>query len=358
MMNLTIGRGELEYTRMFKNKIIYIFLSAAISVVLLWLLFSQIKTEDVVRTLQRIYVPALLAYMGIALIGAWLRAWRYKMLLRPRPISWGNMFLVTFIRNSLIDLLPARLGSLSYIYVLNKRLGFPFETATSSFVLAFFFDFLTLSPFLITAVIVVGLGTTSISTPALLLISLAFFVLTFAIVWKIIPLSRWVLKIYRRALIALKSEHKKFARLSVEKFQLTIDALSEIHQRKIYFPIFLLSLFIRLAKYISVYALFFSLLRSHGFTLEALSFWKFILGISGAELTSALPVKGLAGFGTWESAWALTFGLMNFDPRLAIVSGIGVHLLTNTFEYSLGIASILILAWPYLKKSRDKNDRL
>ncbi len=356
--NLTIARGELEYTRMFKSKIVYILLSAAVSVSLLWLLFSQIKTEDVIQTLQRIYVPALIAYMLIALIGAWLRAWRYKLFLKPQPISWGNMFLVTFVRNSLIDLLPARIGSLSYIYVLNKRLGFPFEIATSSFVLAFFFDFLTLSPFLITAVIVVGLGKTSVSTPALLLVSLAFFGLIFVMVWKIIPFSGWVLKVTSRALQALKVEEKKFGQLSVEKFKLTIDSLSEIHRRRIYFPIFFLSLFIRLAKYISVYALFFSLLRSQGFTLPELSFWKFILGISGAELTSALPVKGLAGFGTWESAWALTFGLMNFDSRLAIVSGIGVHLLTNIFEYSLGIASILILAWPYLRKTNKRNDPL
>jgi hypothetical protein len=46
---------------------------------------------------------------------------------------------------------------------------------------------------------------------------------------------------------------------------------------------------------------------------------------------------------------------MGFDPRLAIVSGIGVHLLTNLFEYSLGLASILILAWPYLRKSRKNS---
>jgi hypothetical protein len=343
---------------MSKNKIVYIFLSAAISIALFWLLFSQIKTEDIVQTISRIYLPALFTYMAVALLGAWLRAWRYKWLLKPQLISWGNILLVTFIRNSLIDLLPARLGSLSYIYVLNKRLNFSFEKATSTFVLAFFLDFLTLSPFLVAAVIAVGLGTTSISTPALLLISLAFFILIFLILWRIIPLSWSLLMTYQGILKALKSENKRLAKISVEKFRLTIESLSLINQRKIYFPIFILSLFIRLAKYISVYALFFSLLRSHGFSLHQLSFWKFILGISGAELTSALPVKGLAGFGTWESAWALTFRLMNFDPRLAIISGIGVHLLTNIFEYSLGIASILILAWPYLKKIRNKDDRL
>jgi uncharacterized membrane protein YbhN (UPF0104 family) len=355
---LTIGRGELEYTRVFKNRVVYILLSAAISAVLLWLLFSRVKTEDVVQTVSRIYIPAVFAYIAVALLGAWLRSWRYKLLLRPRTISWGNILMVTFIRNSLIDLFPARLGSLSYIYVLNKRLGFSFEAATSSFVLAFFLDFLTLSPFLVAAVVIVGLGATVISTPALLAVSLAFFLLIFFVLWRIVPLSRLVLATYRRLLRLWKGEERKFARVSVEKFGLTIDSLSEIVERKIYAPVVALSFLIRLAKYVSVYALFYSLLRSRGFSLEELSFWKFILGISGAELTSALPVKGLAGFGTWESAWALTFRLMNFDPALAIISGIGVHLLSNIFEYSLGVASILVLAWPYLKKTRHKHDRL
>jgi hypothetical protein len=67
-----------------------------------------------------------------------------------------------------------------------------------------------------------------------------------------------------------------------------------------------------------------------------------------------LPVKGIAGFGTWESAWAIAFQLMDFDQRLAILSGIGVHLLTNLFEYSLGIMSILILAFPLLKITRGQ----
>jgi glycosyltransferase 2 family protein len=63
-------------------------------------------------------------------------------------------------------------------------------------------------------------------------------------------------------------------------------------------------------------------------------------------LTSVLPVKGIGGFGTWESAWALTLRLMHFSPNLAVISGIGVHLITNFFEYFLGIISLLILYFP------------
>lgn len=343
---------------MLKNKLVYIMLSAAVSLVLLWFLFSQIQTEDIVSTLTHIYFPALFIYMAVALLGAWLRAWRYKWLLRPQAISWGNILLVTFIRNSLIDLLPARIGSLSFIYVLNKRLGYAFETATSTFVVAFILDFLTLSPFLVAAILAVGLGSDLISGPALLSVSLAFFGLIFLALWKIVPLARFLLKVYNRILILLRAQEKKFARLSLDKFELTIRSLSLIRQRPAFFPVFLLSLSIRLAKYGSVYLLFFGVLRSHGISLSDLSFWVFILGISGAELTTALPVKGLAGFGTWESAWALTFRLMGFDARLAILSGIAVHLITNIFEYALGIGSILVLAFPYLQRTRGQNDRL
>ncbi len=341
-----------------KNKFIYIVLSAVVTILLFWLLFSRIRAEDVMSTLSRIYVPGVLIYMAVALAGAWLRAWRYKWLLRPQPIGWGNILMVTFIRNSLIDLLPARLGSLSFIYVLNRRLSFAFEAAASTFVVAFVFDFLTLSPFLITALLAAGLGANAASTPALLAVSAVFLVAMGFLFWNIVPLSRLSLAIFRRLLNFFKADQKEFARLAVEKLELTIQSLAAIQQRKIFLPMLILSLFIRLAKYISIYFLFFALLRSHGFSLVDLSFWTFILGVSGAELSSALPIKGLAGFGTWESAWALTFGLMNFETRLAVVSGIGIHLITNVFEYSLGIASILVLAWPYLRKKRHEHDQI
>jgi len=333
-----------------KKKFFFVVLSLAVSVLLIGLLFSRIQTKDLTRTLANLHWPSLFAYIGISLFSAWLRAWRYKWLLQPRPISWGNMFLVTFIRNCFDDLLPARIGSLSYIYVLNKRLEFSFESAASTFVVAFVYDFLTLSPFLALAIFIVGLGTSAVSTPGLLASSLLFFLIIFIILWQIIPILRVLLRIYQFLLRLVKANNNKKARHSMAKLQMAVDSVAEIRKRRIDVPLFLLSLLIRLGKYASLYFLLFSLLRSHGFSLRDLSFWKTILGITGAEMTSALPIKGLADFGTWESAWAVAFLLMNFEAGLAVISGIGVHLITNLFEYGLGFLSILILAVPYLKR--------
>jgi uncharacterized protein (TIRG00374 family) len=326
-----------------KKKIISLFVSISISVLLIWFLFTKIEFKEFVQTFSRIYIPGLLGFMIIALIGATLRAWRYKWLLSPYPTTWRDVFLVTFIRNLFVDLFPARVGSLSYVYVLNKSLKYPFESASSSFVVAFILDFLTLSPFLAFAILAVGLGKTSISNTTLLAISFLFFLLVFVVFWKVTKISRIALKFYQWFLRVIKQDKKKWAEISTQKIHSTIDELNKIMERRIGWPLFVLSLGIRLSKYGSLFFLLYALLRSHGFSLESLSFSKTILGITGAELTSALPVKGIGGFGTWESAWALTLMLMGYEKRIAILSS-GVHLITNLFEYALGIGSILLLA--------------
>lgn len=334
------------------KRIIYLLLSLIISGILISLLLSQISTQDLIFTLKNLYWPSLLTYMLISLVGAIIRAWRYRLLLQPCQVSWLGIILVTFVKNSLIDLLPARLGSLSYIYLLNRRLGLAFEPVTSSFINAILLDFLTLSPFLVLAIFSVGLGVDPISSAAVLAIALIFFILVIAAFILIIPLMKWIFQIYTFFGLKSRLTTKKWFQKSMDKFKGTIEILQLTKGQSSSWLILLLSFFIRLAKYASLFFLLHSLLRSHGYNLGQLSFWRLILGTSGAELTSALPIKGIAGFGTWESAWALTFHLMGSEKQIAILSGLGVHFLTNLFEYSLGIASLFLLALPYYSLRR------
>jgi uncharacterized membrane protein YbhN (UPF0104 family) len=343
-------------TGMEKKKVFSLLISIVISAILIWFLLTKIELEDFIQTFSRIYIPGLLAFMIIALIGATLRAWRYKWLLLPNPISWRDVFLVTFIRNLFVDLFPARIGSLSYVYVLNRSLKYSFEAASSSFVVAFVLDFLTLSPFLVISILAVGLGKTSISNVTLLTISFLFFLLVFLIFWKVATIAAIALKAYQWFLHVIRQDKSKWAEASIQKIHLTIKELDRIKERRIGWRLFILSLGIRFAKYSSLFFLLYALLRSHGFSLESLSFSKTILGITGAELTSALPIKGIGGFGTWESAWALTLMLMGFEKRIAILSS-GVHLITNLFEYILGIVSILFLTIGRSKKNETKGIR-
>lgn len=340
-----------------RKKVLYLFLSLIISAALIYLLISQISTRELVYTLKNLYLPSLIIYMVISLTGALIRAWRYRLLLQPARVSWPGILLVTFVKNSLVDLLPARLGSLSYIYLLNRRLGLAFEPVTSSFIAAFLLDFLTLSPFLIAAILSVGLGVDAVASPTVLAVALLFFFLVILAFILIIPLARTIFQIYSFLGLKFKLAGKSWFHKSLEKFRGTIDVLQITRNHSSSWLILLLSFFIRLAKYSSLFFLLHSLLQIHGFSLSELSFWRLILGTSGAELTSALPVKGLAGFGTWESAWALTFRLMGTEKNIAILSGLGIHFITNLFEYSLGIISLFLLALPHFRPNQSRGEK-
>ena len=344
--------GAWEHTGVTFKRTPLILLSLVLSAFLLFVLFTRVRPADFIDMLTSVYLPALLVYMGVNLAATFFRAWRYRGLLRPVPISWGDILIVTLVRNSFDDLLPARIGSLSYLYVLTDRMEKPFENAASSFVIAFVFDFLTLAPFLIAAVLIVGFGTSGIPSGYFLAAAFLFLALFAVLAWKIADAAY----IFRRTAAALIAKTRWNGRPGVlrafEKWDRTDAILRQTRSRGDYPRVLILSLFIRLGKYLSLFALLYAVLRSRGVAYADLDFWKTVLGLTGAEMTSALPLKGLAGFGTWESAWAAALQLMRFDPSLAILSGLGIHLITNLFEYGLGLAGLAVLAF------RRKRDRI
>jgi len=336
-----------------KRRTAFLALSILLSVLFLAALLKKVRPSDFLDVLTSVYLPALLLYMVINLAAAVLRAWRYKRLLEPVRIGWFDLLLVTFIRNSFDDLLPARIGSLSYIYVLTGRLERPFENVASSFLVALVFDFLTLGPFLVLAVLAAGFGTEGIPAPAQLIAAAVFFLVFLLIIRNLVPLTRFIRNLVGRG-ARLKGKTGRAAEKAAGYLDRTIDSLRGTRERGIYPGLFVVSLLIRLGKYLSLFVLLYAVLRSQGVALGELNVWTTILGLTGAEMTSALPIKGLAGFGTWETAWAAALRWMKFDPRLAILSGLGIHLITNVFEYALGLSGIAILA---LRRKHDRISR-
>ena len=339
---------------MTRKNIVSAAISLFVSAFLLAFLFTKASVSDLARTLAGLFLPGLGIYLGISLIAVGLRAGRAKLLLAPRPINWKDIVLVTLIRNCLDDLLPARIGALSYVYVLNQRLGFPFDAAVSTFAVGIVYDFLTLGPFLIMAVLAAGAGASGISSSALLALAGGYLAATALVLWRIVPISRFLLRIFLALLKAFKADHGKRVTAFAEKIRTTITGLQAIRDRKIELLLLVQSLLIRLGKYASVYFLLGALLKSRGIPLSQIGFGRMILGVTAAEMTALLPIRGLAGFGTWESAWALAFGVMALPPELAVVSGLGIHLLTNIWEYGLGLLGILLIEIPLLRERRAR----
>ena len=88
---------------------------------------SDQERPNVFAALQSSILPLVFAYLALYLLALLLRARRYSLLLtmsgEEQVPSFKQMVLVTGIRNMVVDLLPARLGELGYVALLNKGLS-------------------------------------------------------------------------------------------------------------------------------------------------------------------------------------------------------------------------------------------
>ncbi|HEX5414387.1 MAG TPA: lysylphosphatidylglycerol synthase transmembrane domain-containing protein [Chloroflexota bacterium] len=86
-------------------------------------------------------LPALVAYFA----GVWLRAVRWRALLRPvAPLAVSRLFPIVVIGYMANDVLPARLGELVRAYVLGEQEGVPKTTTLATIVVERMFDGLAL----------------------------------------------------------------------------------------------------------------------------------------------------------------------------------------------------------------------
>jgi hypothetical protein len=147
------------------------------------------------------------------------------------------------------------------------------------------------------------------------------------------------------ALIRLKII-KKYQKINV--FFSNVHKYLELHSdKKERIIIFILSILIRLIKYIFVFVLFVAIMD---IAFDISVFAKFSFALAGTEMSTLLPVQGLGGFGTWELAFKFVFENMNVLAKGAeahhFISfaqvGIIIHIISQVWEYSIGILAFFI----------------
>jgi uncharacterized membrane protein YbhN (UPF0104 family) len=109
--------------------------------------------------------------------------------------------------------------------------------------------------------------------------------------------------------------------------------------------VFILSLAIRIIKYLFVFILFEGVVRI-GFSM--FSFAIFSFGLAGTELSSLLPIQGLGGFGTWELAFKFIFEMLKIPADNIKEAGFVIHITTQAWEYLIGLLAFVYL---FLKKN-------
>lgn len=315
--------------------------SILLSAGLVWWLLGDIGVGRVVATIRGAYLPGVLLGTAAFLAMVVARVIRYRVLLRAR-VGHGPLTLITLVRGMLADLLPARIGTLSYVYLVRTRAGVPLDDALSSFFLAFVLDVVAIAPLLLLALASVGFGISG----AGVLAALAVLLLAGSVagVFLLAP----ILRLAGRLVGAPGGGGSRPVWLdrAGETLESTAARVDEVRARGALLPAFGLSLLVRLTKFGAHWMFLQAVLVPLGVPWGEMSFLRSFLGVAGAELSAMLPISGLAAFGTWEAAWALGFTRLGLTQEQAILSGFATHVLSQVHDYGLGVLSLLLLMRP------------
>lgn len=343
---------DLKKSFNLKN-LLFLICSGLVTVWVFSYLFKSVSWQEVRELITGAFWKGLVLYFIHSVAMSIFRTWRYVILLdvsgfRPSKVS---LFLVTLVRNFFSDLLPARLGSLIYVAIVNTRLGVPFGAAASSFAIAFLYDIIAVIPLLALAAFVVASGMAEISQVTVVggcLVLLAIVV----VVLRMIPfmgdkVGSWMIQRF--------GEEKSLGKLGAS----FLSAATEMrHCRKsgLESRVFVLSVAVRLMKYGGMYWLLYAMLQPVGYALGDLSVAKIMIGLLMPEAAASLPISGIGGFGAYEFTWSLTFEMLGFPENLAKVTSISHHLVTQLYGWGLGGICLLILMLPRFKKPLQDAD--
>ena len=310
-------------------------ISLLVTCVIFWYLLSQIELTQLLDAAASMEPTYLLIFTILLLLGTVARAIRFWLLL-GRSVSVSLLILIVMSRNLFIDLLPARLGELSYVYLLTKRGGKATEDGLASVFLAILFDLIALAPLLLLAILMVGSGNNA-SRTLLATFAVMLGIVGFSVMRLVVPVGNWA-----TTQIAVNGSSSWFAK-TVKLTKRTVEALREVQHQKIFARVLLVSMVVRLCKFGSYYFLVLAIMTPLGYPIAVLGFFRVFLGVVSAELAAALPISGLGGFGTFEAAWALSFSQLGFSTEHAVLSGILAHAVSQMVEYVFGLAALVYI---------------
>ena len=304
-----------------------------ITLATLAILFTQVNIRDIVTTLANINPIYLVAGFSLYFCTYFLRALRFHMLLNGE-VGLKDLFMIVCMHNMVNNILPARTGEFSYVYLLKKVDGRRTTgEGLATLVVVRVFDFIMITVlFFISALFITDV-------PAIIqkgIWIVAIFMIGLIIV--LIALLRYGRSFYSlviRIFVRFHLATYQVGRYLLQKADEAVTALEKVSIRDYVTRIIFISLAIWGLNYSMVYLLLL------GMDI-VIPIQTVVLGATFTLLTSLLPIQGIAGFGTTESVWTLVFVPLGLTVETAIVSGFSYHILLLIFYLILGAIGTIL----------------
>ncbi len=316
---------------------------------------SDSQRPAVLPLLKSTSISLFTAYLALYVVSLFVRAYRYRLLIslagESSLPSMRQMMLVTGIRNMVVDMLPARIGELGYVGLLNRGYGVKLQHCISSLSLSVALDFIALFAIVVAIVVSQFLGGAVSSWAvaalfvAILLVCLAWAGLFLFLPWFVPFLSRRYSESTRPTL--------------VKGLQLLIDfnnSLQSVYRSGRALKVIAWSILIRLLKYSGFYLLFLAVTKANFPELAALPVNQVISALIGGEVAASLPIPAFMSFGVYEAGSVLVFKMLGVaELGTVLIVMLCVHILSQLIEYIVGGGLATVFVWRS-RKLNSTND--
>ncbi|MCS6893423.1 MAG: flippase-like domain-containing protein, partial [Deltaproteobacteria bacterium] len=239
--------------------------------------------EVIEKELKSVNQRFLTLFLILSLTNALLFAVRTQLILNHYNYypSLLSVYFVTMTRNFFSDLLPAKLGTLVYIYLLPRFLGTNYKLATSAFFHLTFLDIFAVG------VLVLVLGGFASLTSKLNL-TIYVYLAAVALLLTSILLIRVLPKFLKFAL-------DKYSFRAHPNLQETLNLFENLNSSGIFTKLIGLALAQRFVKYFSYWILFLALVDIYGISSDSNPFFKAAFAFITAETFVSMPIFTIGG---------------------------------------------------------------
>ncbi len=299
-------------------------------------------------------LPLIALYLAVSILRTVLQTLRYQVILRSSSSvvpGFLHLFLVTTSRNMFIDMLPSRLGELSYVVMLRQGHQVPVASGLSSLALAFLFDLAALAV-LVAALLIYQLFSLHIQWWLLavtVLVGMVFFVgavVLFPGLSGFIHHSRNFIGRWRW------QAGKKIAEKGLGFLEEFSSALESARRAGIAGRVMLYSIGVRLTKYLGLYCLFFGIAAT-SFPEVQRDIAATLMALISAEAGASLPLPTFMGFGSYESGGMFTMIALGASREASLLIMLSLHLLTQAVDYIMGGLALIAFMMMLLHYRRD-----
>jgi len=300
-----------------------------ISIIILFLLFRIVDIGDIIDGLRKISFTTILLAAFFYTLSYVFRATRFKSL-NKKKINLSSLFIVVCLHNFYNNLLPARTGEFSYIYLMKKR-NIPIGQGAGSLIIARLLDLLFILIIILGMLFIIRESSSYLIQGAILIIPL---VLVISLPFLFIRFQKGLIR-KLKSFLSWIGLNEQGAKNIISKFEEMVDSLVIIKSKGVFLGAGISTLLI----FTSQYLFFYFLLIGLGIDLN---FTKIILAVAIVLIVHTFPIQGVAGFGTYEGAWALSLMYLGISRELSVTAGFVIHLVQIVFFVALGIVGFLL----------------